>query len=825
MLTFAVLLQFIMRYIFTAILIVFSIHLQAQNGAKGKITGKITDAQTKAPVDYATIAIYKQGTTNPINGTTSNNGAFTLTNIPDGEYQLMFDFLGYQRTTVQHLVIGAANRTIILNKIVLTPNQRALSEVNITAKANTIENKIDKIVYNAANDLTAQGGVATDILKKVPMVTVDIDGNVELLGNPSVKFLINGKPSSIFGASLSDALNSIPASQIKSVEVITSPGAKYDASGTAGIINIILKDNKVEGYNGSINLSAGTRLENTSINLNARKSNFGVNVFFSGNKTLRSKILNSRNRYNLTHDTLQNQDGYGYLERTGYQTGANFDWSITKKDNITIGFNYRHFSNYNEGVTNQQDLILMNNSPLSNILSIRNSNSHFGENAYDVNVLYKKTFNKDGEELDLSYTTSFNNNNGDYYQRLDYLNNATQSSGSTGNNPSKDHQSEVAVDYTLPFNKDFIFETGGKFQPETISSTAIVNAYNPTSQTFIYDPNQSNSFTYNRNVFAYYVSTSFTLLHFFDAKVGVRDEYTTTSVNALSANIPSYNFLSPSIILQHKIDKSQTIKIGYSKRIERPDFGDINPFVNSSDPYNINYGNPNLHAEIGNNFELGYNKSFDNGGNINITTFYRHQGFDVKQYTTLYDSLQVAGKYYKNVSVTTRANVGAEERFGGNISGSIPITKQFTIRPNILISERRIMDNLPNVPSFVSGVEYRGNLNGAYQFKNDLSAEAYVSYDGRRVNLQGINTSFVAYNLAMRKQFWNKKASLGITATEPFSNYVNQSSTILSQGTYQYSLRQVPYRSFGISLSYKFGKLEFKKDKNEDTVPNLPSEQ
>jgi len=814
-----------MKYILLTVILflsVFTINARAQ----GKITGKVIDAGTKLPVDYATIGIYKQGGTSPINGTTTDpKGNFSINGLPFGEYHIAVDFLGYQRFTADHIIISAAHPSFTVSNIALASSQKMLKDVNITAQASTVENKIDKLVYNVGNDLTAQGGVATDILKKVPMVTVDIDGNVELLGNPSIKFLINGKPSSIFGASLADALQSIPASQIKSIEVVTSPGAKYDASGTGGIINIILKDNKVQGYNGSVNASVGTRLENTSINLNARKSNFGVNAFFSGNKTLRSEAFSTKDRLSTFSDTTrrQLQNAVGYIERGGFQTGLGLDWNLSKHDNITAGASYHHFSNHTDGTTNQEDQSVKTGfSPFSDLFSVRNASNQFGEDAIDLNLGYKKTFAKDGQELDIQYTGSFNKNNGSFYQKADYTNSTSPSTGSTGNNPGKDHETEIAIDYAHPVTEDFTIETGGKLYFENISSTSNVNTYNAAKNDFIYDALQSNSFTYGRNVYSYYASASFKAFNFFDVKAGLRDEYTTTTVDSKGGVIPDYNFLSPSFVLSHKITKTQTIKLNYSKRIERPDFGDLNPFVNSADPYNVSFGNPNLHPEIGNNFGLEYNRSFDKGGNINITTFYRHNGFDVKQYTTPYKTYREGDSTYNNVYVNTRANVGSEVRFGVNFSASLPITKDFTIRPNFLFATRRIMDNLPNTPSFVAGYEYRLNLNAAYQFGNDFSAEAFANYNSPNVGLQGKNASFLAYNFAARKQFMNKKASIGFTTTVPFNDYINQSSTLVQPGNSQYSLRRVPYRSFGISFSYRFGKLEFKKDEEKDNSQGMP---
>lgn len=344
-----------MKNIYTLIfLIIISLTARAQNSTNGKITGKIIDAATKLPVEYSTISIFKTGSASPFNGTVSDaKGNFTLNQIANGEYTVKVDFIGYQRNTIDHIVISNTVHNISLNTILLSSAQNQLKNVNVIGKAPIIENKIDKLTYNAANDLTSQGGVALDILKKVPQVTVDIDGNVELQGNANIRFLINNKPSSIFGASLADALQSIPASQIKSIEVITSPGAKYDANGTGGIINIILKDSKVQGVNGNINLSAGTRLENGSINLNARKGNFGVNAYFSGNEQLNSTTVNTNDRYStdnsLGTSTHLFQKGTSAFVRSGYQSGLSLNWSITKKDELTGAIGFNHFGNHNNG--------------------------------------------------------------------------------------------------------------------------------------------------------------------------------------------------------------------------------------------------------------------------------------------------------------------------------------------------------------------------------------------------------------------------------------------------------------------------------------------
>ncbi|MDB4920469.1 MAG: Ferric enterobactin receptor precursor [Mucilaginibacter sp.] len=810
------------------LLIICSLYVNAQSGSstdKGKISGKVTDAVTKAAVDYATVSIYKQGNTSPFNGaSTDTKGNFKIDNIAPGEYTITVDFLGYKRLTTEHLVISNTVKSLTLGNIVLSPVQSQLKGVVITASAPAVENKIDKLVYNPANDLTAQGGAAIDVLRKVPMVTVDIDGNVELQGNANIRFLINGKPSSVFGASLTDALQTIPASEIKSIEVVTSPGAKYDANGTGGIINIILKDSKVQGVNGTVNLSAGTRRENGSVNLNIRKGNFGVNASFSGNDQINSTTINTNDNlsYNNTRDTSNHliQKGRSAFTRGGYRTGLSFNWSITKKDELTASFGYNHFANHNSGITNQDQTItaLGTNSVVSDLLSTRNSDSRFSGKYFDYSVDYKKTFNKENQELDILYTSSYGNNNSTFFQRQDFQG-GQPSSGSLGNNPGKDHETDISIDYTQPVSKDFTIETGAKAVLENINNTVVTDTL--SNGVFVPNANQTYGFNYNRKVYAYYLSASFSLFNkFIDGKAGLRDEYTSTTADFPGAKIPGYNILAPSAVLSHKIDETQSIKLSYTYRIERPDYGDLNPFYNISDPHNISTGNPNLRPEVGHNYELGYNKSFTKGGSLYVAAFYRYNTNDLQSYTTYYDTLTIQGTKYSNVYLNQRFNIGTEVTEGVSLFGSIPITKELNLRSNVMLGDR-ITTN-PGNPT-VSGFTYRINLNASYEFGNDFTAEAFGNYNSSQRTIQGTRPAFVFYNLAVRKQFMDKKISLGLTAADPFTPYVNLTSTTSGTLFNQTSIRQVPFRSFGITFSYKFGKLEFKKDKERDDN-NVPTD-
>jgi ferric enterobactin receptor len=658
--------------------------------------------------------------------------------------------------------------------------------------------------------------VALDVLKKVPQVTVDIDGNVELQGNSSIRFLINGKPSSVFGNNLADALASIPASQIKSIEAITSPGAKYDAQGTGGIINIILKDSKVQGYNGSINIAGGTRLENGSVNLNVRHNNFGMNVYFSGNAQLSSHTPNTQDR--LSADTLAKrtthliQDGYSDFERNSYQSGLGFDWAISKKDNLNGSIGYTYLSNQGMGITTQQQLTLDNaGTPVSNVFNTRNADSRSGTHSVEVSLDYKKKFKKDGQELELLYSGSFGVPNSNYSQTQIYTGQNFPYAGSTSNNPGKDRETNIALDYSHPLGDDAVMETGIKTVQQNIYSEADVLTLNSNTNQYAKDATQSYQLHYNRKVYA----GSFAIAKFLNVKTGLRLEHTDTKIDFPNTVIPSYNSWVPSIVFSHNFEKGKSIKLAYSHRIERPEYREINPFVNLADPYNISTGNPLLQPELGDNFELGFNRSFDNGGSIYVSLVSRFNSHDIKPYTNFYATYKVGDSVYHNVSVATRTNIGLENRTGISIYGSLPVTKALNLRTNIFISNRHIVNQL-NANSTTDGFDSRFNLNATYQLPQNLVLEAFGNYNTSVNNIQGKQPQFFAYTFALRKFFLNKKASFGFTATNPFSQYISQVTTVAAANYTSYNLRLVPYRSFGISLSYKFGKLEFKKAKEDD---------
>jgi len=801
----------------------------------GTITGKITDSITGKPIEYATISLFKTGDKKPVNGAVTNNeGRYKLTSVDTGKYKIVVEFLGYQPHTMANVQINKKKPSVDLPAIVLAKNAVTMQAVTVTSSKGLIENKIDKMVFNAEKDLTSQGGVATDILKKVPQVSVDVDGNVELAGSSSIKFLINGKPSTAFGSNITDVLQSIPASQIKSIEVITNPGAKYDAQGLGGIINIILKQSKVKGINGNVSLTAGTLNENGSFNFNARKGDFGVNAFLSGNERIVTAVPFSSHR--LSTDTsaktiadLQ-QDGSAHFKRHGSESGVGFDYTYKKKNNFSGSFRYGNFGYNGYGLTSQSQMIYAQNGGnlISSFASQNHSNSNSKFNNTDISFNYKRTFNKEDQELEINTNLSTEPNtsnaaNYQYFQPVDSLFYGTYNS-----NPGKQKEREIAVDYSQPIKEDIKLGVGGKINHRDIISNATVFGYQTTPKIYQYDTALSNNLNYKQDVYALYGELSFPVAKLFDTKIGGR--YERTEIDAFYSNAQQqvgkhgYNTFVPSIFFSKKLGDDQSIRLSYSKRIERPDYFDLNPFINTADPKNISAGNPYLQPEIGHRYELSYNKNFASAGSFMVSLFYRTNDHDIQPFIVYYPSLKVGDSLYTNVAVSTRQNIGTENNMGLNAYVDLHMNEKLSIRSNLAFFERHTV-NVLNPGYNINSFNYRINMNASYQFNKNLAGEFFGNFNSARNEAQGKYPSFTNYSFAFRKQIWKKKGSIAFTANNPLKQYVDQKTELFGPNFTVNNVRHVPYRSFGINFTWKFGRLEFKKEKeeNKESAP-APSE-
>jgi outer membrane receptor protein involved in Fe transport len=802
--------------------------------AATKIIGTVVDSSSNLPLEYATITLFASGRSRPVNGAVSDaNGSFALVNISEGTYDVVVESIGYQSLRRNNIAVSQKHETIDLKNFSLARKHQTLQGVTVTAQAKLIDNKIDKIVYNAEADITSQTGVATDILKKIPQVSVDVDGNVELAGSNSIRFLINGKPSTIFGSNIVDVLQSIPANQIKSIEVITNPGAKYDAQGTGGIINIILKHSTVQGINGNVSLTVGTIVQNGSLNVNARKGKFGLNAFMNGNARLTTTTLNNLKRVSTDTATKTNallqQDGSTDFNRHGFQTGLGFDWTANDANSLSGGVNYSNFGNKSRGSMNQLEQIQGAASGIfSEDSTTTYSNNSFKQYSFDPSLNYKHTFKNKEQQLEIGMDGSFAHNlhpsgSDQYLQPQDSL-----IYGTRNDNPAKESEYEMMIDYVQPLKKDINLGVGGKFSGYDISSTADALLWDANTQTYLYNSALSNDLNYHQKVYAAYTELNFPVGSSFEARIGGR--YERTQVNSFYANAQQkieqgYNTYVPSIFLMKKIGENQTIKLSYTIRINRPDYSDLNPYINASDPKNVSTGNPYLKPEVWDRYEASYNNDLGRIGSFMVTLFYRISNDDIQPFIVYYPTLKIGDSTYTNVAVTTRKNIGIEKNAGTNLFFNFHVNDKFSVRSNFMFFYRYTINHVDTAYDS-HGTIYRFNINTTYQLTNNFVAEFFGNFNSPHHEAQGTYPSSVSYSFAFRKQFWDKKGSIALTANNIFSEYINQRTDLYGPGFVTSNLRKIPYGSIGINFTWKFGKLQFKKEKTDNSNDSLnPPEQ
>ena len=800
-----------------------SLTVYSQGSVKGRLLEK------NVPVEFVDISLYAaQDTTKALYySSTDSTGMFYLDKIPFGEYRLTTNLLGY-KTISKAVTLTKGNASVDLGNMPIMTDAVLLNSVEVVATKKPVENKLDRIIYSVEKDITSQTGVAIDVLKKVPMVSVDVDGNVSLAGGSGVRFLIDGKPSTIFGSSITDVLQSIPANQIKSIEVITNPGAKYDAQGTSGIINIILKHNTLQGINGNLSLTTGTINQTGSFNFHARKEKFGVNAFVNGGAQLTTTSKSDLKRTSTdtvaqTNHFLQ-QVGSGDFNRHGYQTGISFDWNPDSLNSISAGLNYYRFGNKSTGNINQSEQVQdFSGNIFSDINSINNTTSAFTEYGFSPSLNYQRNFKNKDQQLEIALNGSFAHNkrtadNNQFQQPMDSL-----IYGTKNINPAKENEYEATADYVQPLRKDVNLGIGGKFSGYDISSIANVLMWNPDANDYLYNSSLSNSFDYHQKVYAAYAELSFPISNTFSAKIGGRDEW--TQINAFYADAQQtihkgYNTFVPSIFLMKRIGETHTVKLSFTRRIGRPDYGDLNPFINTSDPTNISMGNPDLKPEIWDLYEASYTKDLGKIGSFMVTLFYRQSNGDIQSFSTYYPSIQIGDTTFTNVTVSIRKNIGVEKNSGANLFFDLHINENFSVRSNINFIYRHTI-NWVDGGYNSSGTIYRSNINASYQLPRNFAAEFFGNFNSRHHEAQGIFPSFISYSLAIRKQFWNKNGSIALVANNFFSKYVNQQADIFGPGFVTSSLRQIPFRSISINFTWKFGELEMKKDTNEDNSNNM----
>ncbi|WP_158638427.1 outer membrane beta-barrel protein [Panacibacter ginsenosidivorans] len=837
------------RYLITIQLVLINLFLSAQveknkidsTTAQITITGVIADSTTSLGINGATIELSWVALTKDANTTndivkkmslTTANGKFIIGNIPVCEkYTLVVSSIGYDTKFKEIFVPQSARRDGAqeirnIGTIKLLQSQKMLGNVIVTSTAApSMRFDIDRKIFDVEKNITAQGGTAVDVMKNIPSLSVDVDGNVQMR-NSSPQILIDGRPTIL-------TLDQIPADDIERVELVTNPSAKYDASSAGGIIDIIMKKNKRTGINGIASVGAGTPgLLNGNINLNLREEKF--NFFVSGNY--------NRSGGQAIEETGRQNKSDGQITDYFYQSSTNE--RIRKFETIRFGMDYyidnnstlsltQSFNNGNVLNNEIQDQDYLDKNESLNYTGLRTAN---GVNAFNRNssrLSFEKKFDRPDKKLtaDITYNNGGRNNESfitnDFYaiDGTDYAPaNMVRNAGS-GN----DHQFTVQADYSNKMSDDKRIEFG------------IRSFYNKTSTNFgTYSIDQSdhetklplsNNYEYTEMVNAGYLNYA-NKWKSITYQLGLRVEFSKLDGFLVDSNFNfGYAFpdgfnnlgyaLFPSFFLTKPLSENEDIQFNFSKRIRRPRFWEINPFVDINDPLNIRQGNPALRPEYTNSFELNYFNRFNkNAGTFLAVLYFKNNVGDVTQYS---DTISTA--FYQQLSnaaispdaiLNTYINAGYTNRMGAEFTVQKKLGKGLNLIYNADMQYRVTKASVNkldlNNKGFNFGTKLIANykfITQANKFFNNLGFQFVANYQGPRVIPQGRTKQQFVADFAMRKEFLKKKAASLSFSINDILNTRRFGNIYETENFYQDSYRRWSVRTFRITFTYKFGSANF----------------
>ncbi|GAB2949810.1 outer membrane beta-barrel family protein [Hymenobacter coalescens] len=797
----------------------------------GRITGTVLDAATKQPVEFATVALLPAVGEQPIDGAVADDkGRFALKGLAAGSYRLSISFIGYG-ASVQPITLAEGKMSVDLGTVALTSQAKQLGEVQVTGERPVVESKPDRLVYNAAQDNTNKGGTAADVLRKAPMVSVDPDGNLQLRGSGNVRVLINGKPSAVVAGDIAEALKQLPADQIKNVEVITSPSAKYDAEGSAGIINIVLKENNLQGVNGNVGLAVGTRNSNGNLGLNARKGKFGLSSAINGwafyapgvqevDRTDRN--VRSDDGIITTGRLMQRNEGRAQGGGGNGRIGLEFEPSPLHTFSLSVNGNM--FRNRNKAdIYNTYTLdegVLDTSNPLAGNYT-RNFAQRFRTQSYDLTGTYTRSFGQ-GSRREWTVLAQHNRNrNNRRYEvdqfRLDDYDKLNTVFREFSPNLSRNLETTLQTDYVHPLSEKQTAEVGVKMIDRQVESEYSVLRDLTGQQGLLLIPELTNNYDYTQRVLAGYATYATSLGKKYNVRLGARAERTELEGNFQNQDRPfalDFTNVLPNVALTRNLKQpGSSVRLSYSRRIQRPSIFFLNPYRNETDPRNISQGNPELDAEFTDNYELNWN-TFVKTSVINVSLYSRQTNNAIERVYNTDEQGRV---------VSTFGNVARNQTYGLNLFGSVKPLPKWDVSGNLSVFYVDLYSaalKQLNQKNRNSGVVYSANINSGYKFDKGYSLQFFGMLNSPRIQLQGRNSPWQMYSIGLRKDLLKGKADLTLNADNLFARNIRLYNDFDNGRSDSRNTTYVYNRGVRAAFNYRFGKLENKPKRPSRSIRN-----
>ncbi|HOY31855.1 MAG TPA: outer membrane beta-barrel family protein [Bacteroidales bacterium] len=810
------------RSVFIALVLFFAVFVaQAQdkpgpkngngNSFKGSVTGIVFDKKTNTPVEFANVIVCKNSDSSMVTGALTNSkGRFSIDNVPYGKYYIKINFIGYGPQTISNISINDDNTYLNIHTVYLETTATNLDAVTISGQKDQVEYNLDKKVINVDKNLLTSGGTALDIMQTIPSVDVDIEGNVSLRGSQNVTIFIDGRPSGL------TSLDQMPASMIEKVEIVTNPSARYDPDGMSGIINIVTKRRREAGYNAMVSANAGTGGKySSSVNLgyNLKKFSIYTNLDFRRN--------GMKTYYDSYRELFDKDTAYVYKQlssskRKGFfgnfKLGA--DYFINDKNTLSVygEYNVRRFNPYDTTGYFNYDY----NDLLSNYYN-RQNNTKGSHGGYELGLDYKKEFRKKNQELLVSFfysnspSLTVNELTTDYY-------NVDLTPGNTPSLVQKNFSDNLfrrfygQLDYVHPMDKWGRIETGYKIQFRFNNQNYKSYKQFPIVDSWDYDEIASNAYNYSEQLHSAYLIYANSIKKFkFQAGLRAEQVLTIMDQKTMDSTYKSNYFnLFPTVHLKYEFNDKHAVQISYSRRVNRPRSGNLNPFINNSDPMNLSAGNPYLKPEFTNSFELGHLISFKETS-FNTTLFYRETDNMVTRVLNILDS---------GVTISTYKNLDKGSSFGLELIYTQGIFKWWKINANFSLFGTKYfgtseVDGFNDVhPSWTA------KINSSMTFWKSFDVQLGFNYRSAHItaqsrgdfrmgvgtpDLQGRQLANYTFDVGLKKDFLKKSLILTLRVSDIFKT--NKSQTITEASDYYANIRRwSDSRVLYLGVSYRINK-------------------
>lgn len=776
----------------------FASSAAVEPSVKGVIKGQVKEKGNNVPVEYANVILYTKADSSLVTGTiTDAEGKFILEKVPEGNYYVVFDFIGYKKEVKSDVKINASREKVEMEPVFIESDTELLGTVNVKAQKNAVSASLDKKVVNVKQNLTARGGTAADALKNAPSVTTDSDGNILVRGSMDYKVLVNGRPSALEAA---DVLKQTPADIIDRIEIITNPSVKYSAEGTAGIINIILKSELARGFNGKLSATVGTRdkySSNANFNINTEKLRLSAGAEW---RDFKNYVDNNFERFIENGDSTN----YGFIyqdrvhsrENLGFRLGA--DYSLSEKTSLSYSANtgYTSFGVNMDHNTHGYTVPGENDEYTTSYFGIKMKPSFF-TNSFN----WAQTLNDKGSSLSFnSYYSyiSYEFYNYHHMWETDEFYNATENTPYMqhvdNNNHSNDFRNDL--DFTHPVSENTKLETGLSYHTYKRFIDVDFNDFNHEINDWEIDPTFTNEFNFREDIYSAYAMVS-SKLKDIAYNVGFRAEYMDRELNQLT-NTKKYPYskwhLFPSFSASRELPNKQNLQMSYSHRINRPDEYMMNPFPEAEDNFFYSAGNPFLVPEISHALELGYQKYIEKGV-LSAQAYFKQTNDKIGQTMTLMDDDRI---------YLIMENNSLDQTLGMDLMTNYQLTKWWSLNANTSMFNYYIEGEIEGQEIEKNAFQWNARLVSSFNFNTNTSVQLIGFYNSKTLRIQGeigdiymmdvaVNQTFLDGNLSLNLQFKDILQSMNYELyTEQdnlklYGHFINESPVVMFSISYAFN--------------------------------------